>query len=208
MAKLVVGDVNVEVEVDDYGSTHDEELMIPLTLMVDHPGSNPSWKTKKLMYAGIIGMTAAVASSALLFLSIMDFSKQESSELSFLLHASVGNDNTCVPASGPWPTNSVSQDDDSQDVNGASDGPYVTCYSFQGTHCWSHSYYDSGDWKPCTPNGFGERGWVFDSPTDDITTGGDVYTSAHDTITLSDVATCGTGCTEFSSDVPPYTVYT
>ena len=43
----------------------------------------------------------------------MDFPKQESTEPSFLLHASVGaDDNKCVPASGLWPTNSISRDDD------------------------------------------------------------------------------------------------
>ena len=83
MATLVVGNVDVDVDVDDtdYGSTHDEEIVVPLTLMdhncnstnTKHPSSIPSWKTKKLMFAGIIGMTAAVASSALLFLSIMVF---------------------------------------------------------------------------------------------------------------------------------------
>ena len=81
MATLVVGDVDV----DTYGSIYDEERVVPLATMDRHHGTNtnrpsspPSWKTKKLlMGAGIIGMTAAVASSALLFFSIMDFPKQE-----------------------------------------------------------------------------------------------------------------------------------
>ena len=117
MAALVVGDVDV----DDYGSIHDEELVVPLTLMehnrnrtnTKHSISNPSWKTKKLMCAGIIGM------------------------------------------------------------------------------CWSHSYFDSGDWHPCTPNGFG-AGWAFDTPEDDTTNdeGGGHWTT--DTTTLHDVAICGT----------------
>ena len=76
-------------EVDDYGSVHDEELEVPVTLMDHkHLSSNPSWKTKKLMCAGIIGMTAAVASSALLFLSIMDSSGQAQNEESLLLRDS------------------------------------------------------------------------------------------------------------------------
>ena len=153
------------------------------------------------MCAGIIGMTAAVASSALVFYSIMDFSKQASIGPSFLLHDSGGakGDNTCLPASGPWPTNSVSQDEELGHLQ--SDGSYVTCYSFQGgeNHCWSHSYYVDGDWKQCTPNG---SGWSVYSPSDDTYASGDFGVSGHTTITLSAVATCGGGCTEFSSDVP------
>ena len=74
MATLVVGDIDVDVDIDDYGSFHDEELVVPLPLMdhnrtnSKHPSSStPSWKTKKLMCASIIGMTATVASSALVF---------------------------------------------------------------------------------------------------------------------------------------------
>ena len=156
--------------VDHYGSTQQEELLlvVPLAMLdpnntdSNHPRSRPSWKTKKLMCTGIIGLTAAVASSALLFLSILDFSKQESTEPSFLLNDSGGaDDDKCVAATGPWPTGSVDKidDDDSDD----STGPYVTCFSYQedeDIYCWSHSYYDSGDWKPCKPKGFGEV-WFF-----------------------------------------------
>ena len=144
-------------------------------------------------------MTAAVASSALLFFSIMDFPIQESTVPSFLLHASVGDDSKCVAASGPWPTGAVSQDNDGDEVMGASDGPYVTCFTAAGGYCWSHSYYDGGDWKQCTPNG---SGWSVFSNSDDTYTSGAMGVSGHTTITLSAVATCGGGCTEFSSDVP------
>ena len=221
-------DIDVDVDVEDYGSTHDEELVVPLTLMehnrnhpnTKHLSSNPSWKMKKLMCVGIIGMTVAVASSALVFLSIMDFSKQESIEPSFLLHASVGtkNDNTCVAASGPWPTNSVSgfntDIDDSFSVgqDGAKKA-FVSCFTFHQTVaerargdqpflCCSHSYYDPGGpgWKECTPYGMGAQGWSIDSPGDDKTD--DSGPNAYVTYIESDVATCGTPCTTFSSDVP------
>ena len=123
MATLVVGDIDVDVDIDDYGSFHDEELVVPLPLMdhnrtnSKHPSSStPSWKTKKLMCAGIIGMTAAVASSALLLFSIIKkLSGTAPTEELFLLHASVGaDDDKCVAATGPWPTGSKSymQDDD------------------------------------------------------------------------------------------------
>ena len=120
-------------EVDDYGSVHDEELEVPVTLMDHkHPSSNPSWKTKKLMCAGIIGMTAAVASSALLFYSIMDFSKQAQTEESFLLNASsVGADNICVAASGPYPEGAFSREEQSDDDDPGMGGPFVSCFSLK-----------------------------------------------------------------------------
>ena len=213
MAKLVVVgevdiDIDVDVDVEDYGSTHDEERVVPLGMMMEYPSSSPpSWKTKKVgvVLLGLLGLTAVVASggASLVFPSLVTSSEPaRSSEESFLLHASVGaDDNKCVPASGPWPTNSVSQDDDGEEVVGASDGPYVTCFvSTTGGYCWSHSYIDSwGNWQPCTPQGYG-AGWAFDSASDlddAVSTYGAVAT-----VTLSAVATCGTGCTEFSSDVP------
>ena len=99
--------------VEDYGTTHDEEQpVVPLAMrMVDPPSSRPpAWKTKKWMWAGILGLIAtAVASSALLFFSILDFSKQESTAPSVLLHASDrADDDKCIPASGPWPIDAVS----------------------------------------------------------------------------------------------------
>ena len=198
MATRVVGD-DVDVDVDTYGSIYDEERLVPSGITVDPPSSSPpSWKTKKLMYAGLLGMTAAVASSALLFYSIRDVSNQASIGSSFLVHdrGGVKNDNTCYPASGLWTAGSTSY--------GASNVPHQTCFIFQEgeNYCFSNSYYDDGDWKPCTPNG---AGWSIYSPgtvtlhTDD----GDGYAPSHttSTVTLSPVAS-GTGCTAFSKDVP------
>ena len=151
-----------------------------------------------LCAGSIIGMTAAVASSAfLLFLSVQaSLSGPALTGESFLLHVNDrADDSKCVPASGPWPTGSVSTDDDSDD--GLTDRPYVTCFSSPYHHCWSHSYYDSsGDWKPYTPNGFGKE-WVFDSPSDDD---GPWPFDGH--VTLHQVESCGTPCTEFSKDMP------
>ena len=72
MALLVV-----QTAVDDYGSTHDEEIVGPWTMVVteNHPPSPSTKTTTKLMVACIIGMTAAVAASTVLFYSIMDYSK-------------------------------------------------------------------------------------------------------------------------------------
>ena len=200
-------------ETDNYGATHDDERVVSLATMdpnnrtnsnTHHPTGNPSWNTKKkLMCAGIIGMTAAVASSTLLFLSIMELSGQAQTEESFLLHDS-GPYSKFVAASGPWPTNSVSQDDDGEKASGASDGPYVTCFEFQGgeNHCWSHSYIDGwGNWQPCLPNGYGV-GWESGSLKTDDYTSGTMGVSGHTFVHLSDMTTCGLGCQEFSSEVP------
>ena len=174
-----------------YGSTHDEELVVPLKRRMDpinnsHPPS-PARKTTKWIFACLMGMTAAaVASSAIVLLvSIRESSGPAiSTEESFLLHASDrADDDKCVPASGPWPTGAFSTQQDDDSVNRS--GPYVTCFaSTTGGYCWSHAYYDSPDWYPCKPQGFGEV-WAFDGPNDDI------Y--------LEKVETCGTGCTKFSS---------
>ena len=111
----------------------------------------------------------------------MDSSVRVSTEESFFLQDRGGaDDDKCLPASGPWPTGAVSIEYDDDDGH---HGPYVTCFvSTTGGYCWSHSHYVSGDWKPCTPNGFGEV-WAFDSPSDD-----------------THPETCGTACTEFSKD--------
>ena len=124
-----------------------------------------------------MGMTAAVASSAMVLFTIMDVSNQGSTEPSFLLHASVGaDDDNCVPASGPWPTGSVSTDY-------AAYSPFVTCFvSTTGGYCWSHSYYDGDTWNACTPYGFDEGAWSVHYPSKD--------------------ETCGTPCTEFSKWLP------
>ena len=148
--------------VDDYGATHDEEeLVVPLTVLdhhrtiTKHPISSctPSWKTKKLlMCAGIIGMTAAVASSALMIFSIVEYSNQDSTAPSFLLHTSVGNDdNKCLPAKGPWPAGALLSAGNNED-----DAPFITCFSVQWgkNYCWSHSFYANNFWQSCTPKGY------------------------------------------------------
>ena len=93
----------------------------------------------------------------------------------------------CVPASGPWPADSFSLGDD-DDV----DMPFKTCFKNKNgapvDYCWSHSYIDGwGNWQPCTPQGFGEE-WAFEFDMETQITQG--------------LCTCGTGCTEFSKDVP------
>ena len=154
-------------------TTHDEkERIVPSGMMMESPSSSspPLWKTKKagVVLLGLLGLTAMVASGG-----------AARTKETFLLQASGGaDDNKCVPATGPWPTGAVSQDDDGEQAGGASDGPYVTCFTARGGYCWSHSYYDDGDWKQCTPNG---SDWADVAGT---------------------FATCGTGCTKFSPDVP------
>ena len=244
-------------EVDEYGSIHDEEHVVPLATLdhnrtnTKHPSSSPpSWTTTKLLLcAGMIGMTAAVASSAVLFYSILDYSNQDSTASSFLLHdrggtppppppgvydpthdfcfhdldkwnkycwypndslpdgnwkrvgghgigecgakcTDVTDDDKCIPASGPWPgwisrKHSDVDDDNPYDPRNR---PFQTCFSLRGgeDYCWSNSYYDSGDWKPCKPNGFGPQGWAFYLTRNGV--------GAQDT----NIETCGTGCTKFA----------
>jgi len=163
-------------------TTHDKkERVVPSGMMMESPSSSspPLWKTKKagVVLLGLLGLTAMVASggAAPIFPSLVTSSEPARTEEAFLLQASVGKDNKCVPATGPWPTGAVSQDDDDEFGR---DGPYVTCFTAAGGYCWSHSYYDDGDWKQCTPNG---SDWADVAGT---------------------FATCGTGCTKFSPDVP------
>ena len=177
-------------------TTHDKkERVVPSGMMMESPSSSspPLWKTKKagVVLLGLLGLTAMVASggAALVFPSLVTSSESARTEEAFLLQARVGDDNKCVPATGPWPTGAVSQNDDGEQDEGASDGPYVTCFTARGGYCWSHSYYDDGDWKPCTPHG---SGWLVYGPTND-----DWRNTP-----LQGLPTCGTGCTEFSSDVP------
>lgn len=66
----------VQVAVDDYGSTQDADIIVPLTMTMDPTNTNnhlsPSKKktTTKWMVACILGLTAAaVVSSAVLFVS-------------------------------------------------------------------------------------------------------------------------------------------
>ena len=212
MAPSVAGDDDVYVDIFDYGSTYDEERVVPSGMMMEYPSSHPTWTTKKagVVLLGLLGLTVSVASggASLFFSSLVTSSEPARTEESFLLQARGGaNDDRCVPASGPWPAGSVSGGQDDDTPNGHS-GPYVTCFTFQGgeDQCWSHSYYDSGDWKPCTPNGFGVAGWSIDSNSDDSRNddnsgfGGAGVGGFH--IHLHPVETCGTACTRFSSDMP------
>ena len=76
-----------------YGSTHDADLVLPLARVTENHGPSPSKKnTKTLLGAVMIGLTAAVASSALLFVSIRESSVRARTVPSFLLHASGGAD--------------------------------------------------------------------------------------------------------------------
>merc|ERR1712161_126074 len=112
--------------------------------MMESPSSSspPLWKTKKagVVLLGLLGLTAMVASggAAPIFPSLVTSSEPARTEEAFLLQARGGaNDDTCVPASGPWPTGAVSQDNgvgtgDGESEDGASDGPYVTCFTAAG----------------------------------------------------------------------------
>ena len=187
MTMLLVG------AVEQYGATQEGPLVVPLASTAHEKTHSttpiPVRKTQKLLFAGIIGMTAAVASSALVFFSIVDFSKQQArTEPSFLLHDRGGaDDNNCVVASGPFPGFSDEQNDPRRQH--LQDNPYVNCFSAKnpnvydpGDYCWSHSAYDSPYWVPCTPLGFGGVDAVW------------VYAVYFNTANPG----CGTPCTEFS----------
>merc|ERR1711865_916453 len=114
-------------------------------------------------------MGVASGGAAPIFPSLVTSSESARTEEAFLLQARGGaNDDTCVPATGPWPTGAVSQSDGSGDGDyGGNDdgGPFVTCFTARGGYCWSHSYYDDANWQPCTPHG---SGWsVYDHTDDD-----------------------------------------
>ena len=111
--------------------------------------------------------------AALVFPPLVTSSEPARTEEAFLLQASVGDDNTCVPASGPWPTDGFSF------IQSGSFGhPYITCYStkpnsgYAQQQCWSKTYNAGGlffHWKPCTPKGYGSV-WVFEkTPTPAVT---------------------------------------
>ena len=200
MATLVV-EGDIDVDVGDYGATHDKERVVPSGITMDYPRSRPpSWKTKKaaVVLVGLLGMTAAVASSTVLFYSILDVSKPASTGPMFLLHASGGTDNKCVVASGPWPHSNPNLNQLDFDIHDDDDNPsgnaYTTCfghnkgyYGYQDM-CWSKSYKDGwGNWQPCKPKGFGSS-WEFALPSNQNT-----WT---DTTTPE---TCGKPCTEFAS---------
>ena len=83
---LVAGEIN------DYGSTQKEELLVVPCAMMDrnhhtsnkHPRS-PSWTNTKKVVLGIIGLTAVVVSSATLFFSVIMDSSRQARTQSFLL---------------------------------------------------------------------------------------------------------------------------
>ena len=208
MATLVVaGEVDIDVDVEDYGSTQNEERVVPSGMMMEYPSNSPpSWKTKK---AGAVLLGLLVGAS-LVFPSLVTFSEPARTAEAFLLQARGGaNDDTCVPASGPWPAGAVSLENNDEGKNGHS-GPFVTCFQDQGNDdrayyadgCWSHSYYADGYWKACTPEGYGAQGWSYDSPGHDDTLSCWWCESNEGVFNPEPVATCGTPCTTFSSNVP------
>ena len=163
----------VQEAVDDYGATQDKDTVVPLTMVAENRPPSPSKKmttTKWMVVWCIIGLTAAaVASSALLFVSKTDSSsvlRATRTEESFLLHH---KDGTCVAQSGAWPFGTGSVDDD---ATFGPNTPYATCFinssvvSYNDDNsssdlCWSRSYKNSdGDWKPCKPKGYGSGGWA------------------------------------------------
>ena len=191
-------------------TTHDKkERVVPSGMMMESPSSSspPLWKTKKagVVLLGLLGLTAMVVASggaALVFPSLVTSSESARTEEAFLLQARGGaNDDTCVPATGPWPAGAVSQYEDGESDAGASDGPYVTCFTAAGAggYCWSHSYYDDGDWKQCTPHG---SGFSVYSLNDDQEISADFGLGDDTKLNLHSIATCGTGCKTFSSDMP------
>ena len=179
MALLVV-----QTAVEEYGSTHDEDLIVPI-----HPPS-PSKKTTtttKWMVAGILGLTATamVSSATLLFVSRRDATTR--TDEAFLLHR---KDGTCVAQSGAWPYGTTSYDDDGADH---ASGPYAICFQLQGgvaqnDFCWSRSHINGdGDLDPCKPQGYGSDGWLVYNVCDEST----------DFCTKKAVHDCGRPCTEF-----------
>ena len=177
MALLVV-----QAAVEEYGSTHDEDLVVP----IHPPNSSKKTTTTKWMVACSLGLTAtAMVSSATLFVSRMDSSTRI--DEAFLLHR---KDGTCVVQSGAWPYGTASYDDDGADH---ASGPYGTCFQLQGGvaqnyFCWSRSHINGdGDWDPCKPQGYGSDGWTIYADCDD-TTGICLGEVVHD---------CGRPCTEF-----------
>lgn len=177
MATLVVVGDAVDVDVDGYGygSTHDDELVVPSGMMMNHP-SNPSWKTKKavVVLLSILGLTAVVASggASMVFPSIVNSLEQARTEESFLLHDGGGGGRSvydCVVASGSWP-----QVNGDLDKGGGSSQPFVSCFSTwheknqQYLQCWSRSHYagtdNDWDWdEACEPEGYGSV-WEYADP--------------------------------------------
>ena len=200
----------VAEDIDDYGSTHGEDLVGPLTLLnptrsnKQHPSSRPSWTTKKVVL-GIIGLTAAiVVSSATLFFSVVvDSSGQAQTEESFLLNDSGGaDDDNCEAATGPWPGLTTTKGDHSVDDDNQNAGkPFLTCFTYQNgpKQCWSKSYYDYWDnWVPCVPSG---EGWEAGGPTPHGKLASEFalneqYFKAEGY--ENNLSTCGNACTKFA----------
>ena len=194
MAKLVVVGDAVDVDVDGYGSTHDEKLVVASGMMMHYP-SNPSWKTKKavVVLLSILGLTAVVASGgvSMVFPSIANSSEQARTEESFLLHDGGGGRSVydCVVASGSWP-----QVNGDLDKGGGSSQPFVSCFSTwheknqQYLQCWSRSHYagtdNDWDWdEACEPEGYGSV-WEYADPNGWNNEG--------------ETASCGRPCTAFN----------
>jgi hypothetical protein len=165
-----------------------------LTMVTEnHPTSPSERKTRTTttwMIACILGLTAAAAvSRAVLFVSRRESSyvlrATDRTEETFLLHR---KDGTCVVQSGAWPYSTASHDDDDQV---ALFGPFATCFVSQGgvaasDYCWSRSYYDGDDWKPCKPQGYGSDGWTIYADCND-----------NDACVRNEFNGCGPPCTEF-----------
>lgn len=189
--------------VNDYGATQDEELAVPWTRRMDHPPGPARNNTTKLLLTCILGMTAVVASSALVLVSLRESTagptRTATNAASFLLR----DNTTCVAGSGPWPTGTENVDDDANTVISNSyikkGSAYTTCFALKDAdnddtigHCWSKSFMDSyGNWQPCKPNGFKKtdesKYWVYGRSLD--------YIGDKDII-----GECGTACTDFASD--------
>jgi hypothetical protein len=105
---LVAGEIN------DYGSTQKEELLVVPSAMMDRnyhtntkhypSSSSPSWNTKKAVVLGIIGSMAVVVSSALLFFSVIIDSSGQARTQSFLLHdGGIGYPRVAIKNDTPYP---------------------------------------------------------------------------------------------------------
>ena len=203
-------------------TTHDKkERVVPSGMMMESPSSSsspPSWKTKKagVVLLGLLGLTAMVASggAAPIFPSLGAVVLRREGSFDTTTTTAVQDLDKCVPASGPWPAGSVSQIKDCQHDENGSCGPYVTCFQFADTdkQCWSHSYYNNGDWDPCKPYAsrrvvttFG-GGWENYSPMTarDIQYPKSLYGPGPSitVFTLEPIDSCGTACTAFDPDVP------
>lgn len=116
---------------NDYGSTQDKEIAVPLTIdptNSNHPPPSPSKQTTMWKVACILGLTAVtLVSRAVLFVSQRKSSAvlqaATHNDEAFLLRR---KDGTCVAQSGAWPANNVTTDDDEMALS----GPLSTCFAF------------------------------------------------------------------------------